>query len=848
MRKLYICMIACLALCAASAAPKASTYVDKKGVMRWSDTGKDLRIMGTNYNAPFSYWSIREPIGADQFRAIDEDIYHMARMGLDGHRIHVWECYICDAEGNIVESEQLKLYDYMNYRLKERGMKMYVTPINFFEDIKQGVVSANGGKTKCLSDPSCFPALAVYLKNFLNHVNPYTGTAYKDDPDIVAFEIVNEPSHWKNPEVVTQFVDMMYDAMRETGCQKPILYNMTTAASFVDKILVSKADGGSFQWYPTGLTANMDLKGNYLPYVDSYLIPCDKQMRERGMARFVYEFSPADVGESAALYPAMARAFREAGFQFAAQFSYDPMHAAYANVDFKTHFLNFAYTPAKALGMMIASEVFHDMDMFESFGRYPENNCFGATTLDPLTQRAEYNSAEKFIYSASTDSSPKSEKSLKKIAGVGSSTVVEYSGTGIYIMDRLESGVWRLEVMPDIFWVADPFLSPHVDKEVSVATSRTQYIKISLADLGAEFKAMGLNEGNSYVAKAQGGVLDLEPGVYLLTKCDKQTKWSASSRWENISLGEYYAPNRKLFRAHLLNHTPSQVSIGSDVKVSVDVVSESAPKKVELMILQPGGGRVTIPMEISGAYRYEAQIPEKLLAKSQILNYHINVEQEDGYYLFPNVLKSKLSPDASSRRVYGDDTRMEGEFYSLSVVKAEHPITLLDVSEDWAAIIKKHRLDDLVITPSQSPASRVLTLSTKSKAGNNVNTLYCRESICDRSEDLKLMTRVEVCGRSVDADGCKLKVVLIQRDGSSYGGVVEMGAERGLYDLQLCDFTAKDYTLHPMPFPYYSQSFEYKSPAMSRFDLSEVEKIQIAVEPKEDKVKIAEIEWISFQP
>ena len=37
-----------------------------------------------------------------------------------------------------------------------------------------------------------------YLRQILDHVNPYTGVALKDEPSILFIELVNEP--WHHPE------------------------------------------------------------------------------------------------------------------------------------------------------------------------------------------------------------------------------------------------------------------------------------------------------------------------------------------------------------------------------------------------------------------------------------------------------------------------------------------------------------------------------------------------------------------------------------------------------------------------------------------------------------------------
>ena len=61
---------------------------------------------------------------------------------------------------------------------------------------------------------------------------------------------------------------------------------------------------------------------------------------------------------------------------------------------------------------------------------------------------SELNDGEKFYYSNTTQTRPKDISQLRAIAGCGKSPVVNYEGTGVYWLDRLEEGVWRLEVMP----------------------------------------------------------------------------------------------------------------------------------------------------------------------------------------------------------------------------------------------------------------------------------------------------------------------------------------------------------------------------------------------------------------
>jgi hypothetical protein len=162
----------------------------------------------------------------------------------------------------------------------------------------------------------------------------------------------------------------------------------------------------------------------------------------------VYEFDAGDVMNST-MYPAMARSYRTTGFWWATQFAYDPMATAYGNTEYQTHYLNLAYTPSKAISLLIASKVFQRLPRLRSFGSFPSDTLFDVFRLSYKNDLSEMNSDEEFYYSNSTSTLPKNVSSLKNIAGVGSSPVIKYAGTGAYFLKQISKTIWQLEVMPD---------------------------------------------------------------------------------------------------------------------------------------------------------------------------------------------------------------------------------------------------------------------------------------------------------------------------------------------------------------------------------------------------------------
>ena len=316
-----------LSLIAPSLAQKVQTqnpvYVDNKGVLRWTETNKEAEFFGVNYTIPFAYgYRSHKALGIDIERAIDADVYHMARLRLDAFRVHVWDTEISDSVGNLLENEHLRLFDYLLSKLSEREIKIIITPIAYWgngypeKDEHTAGFSSIYNKQQALVNEKAIVAQDNYLKQFLHHVNPYTKKTYQADHSILALEINNEPHHSGPKQKVTEYINRMVAAVHSTGWSKPIFYNISESYSYADAIAKSNVNGFSFQWYPTGLVANRMQQGNFLPNVDHYRIPFGDTIPQfSGKARMIYEFDAADLLQSN-MYPAIARSFREAGFQF----------------------------------------------------------------------------------------------------------------------------------------------------------------------------------------------------------------------------------------------------------------------------------------------------------------------------------------------------------------------------------------------------------------------------------------------------------------------------------------------------------------------------------------------------
>ncbi|HEY1764709.1 MAG TPA: hypothetical protein VGF85_07275, partial [Opitutaceae bacterium] len=571
----------------------ASAYVDPQGRLRWTATQKEIVQFGTNYTAPFAYsFRAHARLGIPIEKAIDADVYHLARMGLDAYRVHVWDRQISDAQGNLLANEHLSALDYLLARLKARSFKIILTPLVFGDAgyPETHVPSGDGfsgkyGKQGCLENRESWPLQERYLAQFVSHVNPNTGVALKDDPDLIGFEICNEPGHFEYQPTI-EYINTMIQAIRATGCAKPLFYNMSHGMPVAQAYLDSKAQGGTFQWYPSGLVAGHEQRGNFLPYVEDYPIPFADNPKFKTKAKIVYEFDAADIGRTY-LYPAMARSFRTAGMQFATQFAYDPMYLAPYNTEYQTHFLNLAYTPQKALSMKVAAEAFRRIPLFKSFGAYPADTSFEGVHVSYSDDLAELVTDTKFFYTNPTSAPPSAPASLEEVAGYGTSPIVSYLGRGAYFIDRLEPGVWRLEVMPDAVWVSDPFAKASPKKEVARIAWNSWPMTIHLPDLGPAFHIRGLNDGNTLSAQASDGTLIVRPGAYLLSRENSPTRWGPKSAWRNIILGEFVAPAASVDKAYVVHAPPVEITAGEALTIRAVVATPAPRPKVTLIAFAP---------------------------------------------------------------------------------------------------------------------------------------------------------------------------------------------------------------------------------------------------------------------
>ncbi|WP_106831012.1 hypothetical protein [Parabacteroides pacaensis] len=774
MRKHFITLVLCMLFTfSVFAKDIPEIYIDKEGVMRWSDTKEEAAFYGVNYTLPFAHaYRAMTYLGIEHKRAIDRDVYHFARLGLNAYRIHIWDVEISDRQGSLISNSHLELLDYLIARLRERGIRIVITAQTNFgngypehNQVTEGY-SYQTEKCRVHADPQAVRAQERYLGSLVRHVNPYTQLAYKEDPYIIGFEINNEPCHLGTVSETKNYINKMLKALAKAGNKKPVFYNVSHNREVAEAYYDTDIQGTTYQWYPTGLVSGHTRRGNFLPYVDTYDIPFESIKGFHKKARLIYEFDPADLLYSY-MYPAMARTFRKAGFQWITQFAYDPIDMAFANSEYQTHFLNLAYTPRKALSMKIAAEVVREVKRGEDFGCYPADTVFRHFRVSYGEDLSELNSKEKFYYSNQTTACPLAPDSLCSVAGYGNSPVVEYDGSGAYFIDKLEAGIWRLEIMPDVVQLSDPFAKPSLKKEVRRVLFNRRNLRLRLPDLGSTFYVKGIDKGNTFREEVGDGQIEgIQPGVYLLYRkgITLSDKWQAETCWQNIWLGEFVAPSKPRKEKEILLHQPVKVTeAGKDLLLQAVLIGGEQPDSILIYTNKVSFWNPVNPsvrMRPVGLYTYQAVIPAKDLTEG-FFRYTMVVCRGNERRTYPaDVAGSPLDWDYTEEKYW--ETQVAGAadpFFLFSVREGMNYLDLYMIPEKgW---IKPARKEN---TPLEEP-----TISFRIEISENASAGYLRKYV--REEVVSRMSYLQRCTQlclHVKQGHERIRIGFITTDGYTY--------------------------------------------------------------------------------
>lgn len=476
------------------------------GVLLYED-GSEVTLWGNNFQ-PNLYWEYKFrmehlglPMTPETMKEMCDDGFRdLSTMGCDVIRCHLTPADFTDAEGNLVNNMWLDMLGYLVAKARENEVYVYLTLVNHMDfTLIEDSFIAHATREEWIFNPETVQKTRRYIHQLINTVNPYTGIAYKDDPVIAVWGLINEPEYldyrqmladpaqkalffqWlekhdypKNEahfsiyryETVRNYIDAMHDLLRKEGALQPVVWNCNWPRMIDGRrevfraIADSKCEAVAFCLYPGQddvadpfVKNPADLSDrNYLPFLRHCFDDYDhlgwlRDPQFAGKAKLVYEFETMYNAESSYLHPAMAKLFRALGVQMATMWTHT--FNIYAPYQGGSHVLNLKTTPKKAAGYIIAGEVFRHLPRgFEFKTDSPTQDVFDGFALSFEHDLSIASSADMFIHSGDTVWRPVDvPEAPKKIIGRGNSPFVRYEGTGLYFIDIGDENV-QIKIYP----------------------------------------------------------------------------------------------------------------------------------------------------------------------------------------------------------------------------------------------------------------------------------------------------------------------------------------------------------------------------------------------------------------
>src|ERR1700722_12888349 len=822
-----------------------AVYLDHAGVVRWRDSHQEVALYGANYCLMSgSDYRMAGLVAADRKAMIDEDMAQFARMGWTALRLCSWgDWENADQQGNLIVNEHVDLLDYLIARARERGIYILLTPIHTYNPAFADQVNApttNTGfsryfeRTEMGTNPTSIAAQANYIGQLLNHVNRYTGVAIKNEPAILFVEMINEPVH--HPQDLAgsvNYINTLVHAVRATGSKQITFFNVSQDFAIAPAIRQSRVDGVSFGWYPTGLVAGRTLQGNFLQAVDAY--PDMLRPELTGRPRIVYEFDQADL-LSGYLYPAMARTFRSVGAQFATMFAYDMLQTAPFNLGWQTHFLNLVHTPRKAVSAVIAAEAMRRLPRMQSYGRYPDNLAFGDFRVSYQDDLSELNADDAFMNAGSTPDRPRNPAALNRIVGFGASGVVDYEGSGAYFLDKVRTGVWRLEVYPDQVLVRDPFEQPQPDKIVSRLLYRAWPMGLQLPDLGAQFLATPVNVPADRAAgarRAVNGVVTVEPGVWLLSSADAVDRTTLPARIARVGFDEFHVNPPVAYPDFIQSLAAREYPAGSPIEIRARVSNNVLPDEVRLWMRPAGMASFGKPIAMHRlrGNDYGVVLPADAVSPG-LHEYLVSAQSGERVTTFPG----------GAPRQPGVWPFRAEQVWSFRVTPAATPLRLLNPGEDYLRLSfvrpgEQYRIPFFQIVPGQSDDESALSLSLpdlgKDTPARYAAVLYVGDATAARRAEAPRAQSLEVTLRAVGGARKSIEVTLIEQDGSAWSTPIVVGSAWSTITVPLAQLHISRSIHIPSPFPgswdYWRDSPRRRGVAGDRIHPENVERLQLTV-------------------
>jgi hypothetical protein len=408
--------------------------------------------------------------------------------------------------------------------------------------------------------------------------------------------------------------------------------------------------------------------------------------------------------------------------------------------------------------------------------------------------------------------------------------VVRYDGAGVYFLEKVRDGVWRLEVYPDAVPVRDPFEQPSPDKVVTRAIHRTWRMHVDVPDLGKTFTVSSLAGGDAS-PRANDGSFDVRPGVFVLSADGPVERTSLPPRLGNIAFDEYHAPATDSLPLRVVHRPTSEHPSDRPVQIAARVVDDTPVDSVWLFVRPAGtGGYRRFPMQAVASYDYRGAIPDTVFREG-IYEYVIAVKQGATVTTFPDgVDKHPWQWSFATQEVW-----------STSIVTPRSPVRLFDPASDvhrlaFTRIGDNVRQGIFRLVRSSRTGNAALHLETPVVEGRSPRdytaSLVVKDRISARGESLAAARALTVRLRGLGARQT-LHVTLMEKDGTSWSVPIEVDSAWTERTVTLVELGSARGVSLPQGFPgewaYWVEPAAGRGGRGDTVRITDVERLQLAL-------------------
>ena len=371
---------------------------------------------------------------------------------------------------------------------------------------------------------------------------------------------------------------------------------------------------------------------------------------------------------------------------------------------------------------------------------------------------------------------------------------------------------------------------------------------VQLPDLGDSYSCRRVAGGGSLLQSAKEGIIQVQPGVYVLSHDPNIEIGSLPQNVGRVGLTEFVAPTPQDVELAVLHSPQPQSERGQPLLVSATIVDSQRPE--EVLLFARNLWRTSFqeyPMQHIAGYRYQATIPKKSVNEG-LVEYCITVEQGGRSTTFP----CKVDRNPKDWDFHGTD------FWQTMIVDQDAPVILFAANKD-ATDVNFTRIDRgyfpvTRIVSGQDAGQSALRIEINTEPKNLPEdysaTLFIGDRVSSRLRQLDSAKDLQLKVRGIGHD-TRIRVTLIEHDGTSWSKMTALRDDWQEVKLSVSELELSKSAQLPLGYPgrwgYWLESPEKAEGTARRLNFENIERIQFSLRRHDQVVAESDLAHIGFE-